>query len=76
MGQEPEEQDYRIKRIEKEEKVQIIQKVKLVLRKDLVLPPEEVELKMSKIIPQKELPEVGQKIIDKFICLCLFLLYI
>lgn len=64
MGREPEEQDYRIKRIEKEEKVQIIQKVKLVLRKDLVLPPEEVELEMSKIIPQKELPEVGQKIID------------
>ena len=64
MGREPEEQDYRIKRIEKEEKVQIIQKVKLVLKKDLVLPPEEVELEMSKIIPQKELPEVGQKIID------------
>ena len=64
MGREPEEQDYRIKRIEKEEKVQIIQKVKLVLRKDLELPPEEVELEMSKIIPQKELPEVGQKIID------------
>ena len=64
MDQEPEEQDYKIKRIEKEEKVQIIQKVKLVLRKDLVLPPEEVELEMSKIIPQKELPEVGQKIID------------
>ena len=64
MDREPEEQDYKIKRIEKEEKVQIIQKVKLVLKKDLVLPPEEVELEMSKIIPQKELPEVGQKIID------------
>ena len=50
MDREPEEQDYKIKRIEKEEKVQIIQKVKLVLKKDLVLPPEEVELEMRNIL--------------------------
>lgn len=73
MGQEQEEQDYRIKKIEKEEKVQTIPKVKWVLKKDSVLPREEEELEMNKTILLKELPEVGQKIIDEFICLCLFL---